>query len=431
MSFDLMHGKLHVYKRPGSTLWQCAAYVAGKNRRKSTGQSDPEKAAYVAEEWYVGMRGKVANGENIHSGVKFKDVAAKFIDEFETITAGERSPMYVKNHRGRITNHLNPYFGEKYVTEITSGMVQEYRAHRIKTNIDLRAEKRKKPKPGEPVTPPPIKKLARGTLHQEIVCLRQILTVAESHGWIKAVPTVTPRYKTSGKVSHRAWFSPEEYKTLRDATRARAAKPSRERYRERWEVLHDFVLFMANTGLRPDEALRLEFRDVTIVEDDATDEQILEIEIHKGKRGVGYCKSMPGAVLPFTRLKERRERTLRAQAQAAGNPNAAKLELDKAERLFPFPLDNLLNIVLQDLKLKQDRDGQQRTSYSLRHTYICLRLIEGADIYQIAKNCRTSVEMIENFYASHIKDRLDAAAINVRKPKKAQKPDNPEVENRI
>ena len=39
--------------------------------------------------------------------------------------------------------------------------------------------------------------------------------------------------------------------------------------------------------------------------------------------------------------------------------------------------------------------------------------MEGADIYQIAKNCRTSVEMIEKFYASHIKTTLDAASINV------------------
>jgi hypothetical protein len=41
-----------------------------------------------------------------------------------------------------------------------------------------------------------------------------------------------------------------------------------------------------------------------------------------------------------------------------------------------------------------------------------MRLIEGADIYQVAKNCRTSVEMIEKFYAAHIKNTLDAAAIN-------------------
>ena len=51
-----------------------------------------------------------------------------------------------------------------------------------------------------------------------------------------------------------------------------------------------------------------------------------------------------------------------------------------------------------------------------------MRLMEGADIYQIAKNCRTSVEMIETFYASHIKNTLDAAAINVHKAKPAKKP---------
>jgi hypothetical protein len=45
--------------------------------------------------------------------------------------------------------------------------------------------------------------------------------------------------------------------------------------------------------------------------------------------------------------------------------------------------------------------------------------MEGADIYQIAKNCRTSVEMIEKYYASHIKTSLDAAAINVRRPRPA------------
>jgi hypothetical protein len=40
------------------------------------------------------------------------------------------------------------------------------------------------------------------------------------------------------------------------------------------------------------------------------------------------------------------------------------------------------------------------TFYSLRHTYICFRLIDRADIHPLAKNCRTSVEMIQKFYAS-------------------------------
>jgi hypothetical protein len=64
------------------------------------------------------------------------------------------------------------------------------------------------------------------------------------------------------------------------------------------------VLFAVNTGPRADEAWRLEFRDVTIVDDDDLGNTILEIEV-RGKRGVGYCKSMPGAVRPFERLRSR------------------------------------------------------------------------------------------------------------------------------
>ena len=84
----------------------------------------------------------------------------------------------------------------------------------------------------------------------------------------------------------------------------------------------------------------------------------------------------------------------------------------------------LFNTILDEEGLKKDREGQPRTAYSLRHTYICLRLTEGADIYQIAKNCRTSVEMIEKYYASHLKNSLDAAAINIRR-RKAKKNEPP------
>src|ERR1700689_264909 len=152
---------------------------------------------------------------------------------------------------------------------------------------------------------------------------------------------------------------------------------------------------MANTGFRPDESNRLQFRDVTIVEDDGSQETILEIEV-RGKRGVGYCKSTTGAVRPFQRLKKR------------NNPQPT-------DRLFPKTHHELFNIILDEVGLKFDREGNRRTSYSLRHTYVCFRLMEGADIYQIAKNCRTSVEMIEKFYAAHIKTMLDATAINVQK----------------
>jgi len=92
--------------------------------------------------------------------------------------------------------------------------------------------------------------------------------------------------------------------------------------------------------------------------------------------------------------------------------------------IFPKWQRELFKTILDEENLRFDREGRPRTAYSLRHTYICLRLMEGADIYQIAKNCRTSVEMIEKYYAAHIKTQLDAAAINIMrpKPKKKQKP---------
>ena len=64
---------------------------------------------------------------------------------------------------------------------------------------------------------------------------------------------------------------------------------------------------MVNTGLRPDEAGRLQFRDVEVVKDAGSKETILEISV-RGKRGVGYCKSMPGAVVPFRAAMQARKR---------------------------------------------------------------------------------------------------------------------------
>ena len=376
VSHTLMGGKLHVYKRPGSRFWQCSAYEASKNRRVTTHEESLAQAKQVAEDWYLELRGKLRTGD-ITAEKNFKEAAARFEREYEIITEGQRSPRYVQGQKDRLRVHLIPFFGAMGLSEITPGQVQEYRIHR-----------RENSRTGKP--------LSRSTIHQEIVALRQVLKTAIRHGWLTHLPDLSEPYRTAGKIGHRAWFSPEEYRTLYTATRKRARQAKGKRWQWSCEQLHDYVLFMANTGLRPDEAARLEYRDVEIVEDDAIDDTILEIVV-RGKRGVGYCKSMPGAVTPFKRLVKRND------------------PKDMTERLFPINHRELLNAVLNENGLKFDREGNRRTAYSLRHTYICLRLMEGADIYQIAKNCRTSVEMIEKYYAVHIRTALDTAAINVRR----------------
>ena len=89
-----------------------------------------------------------------------------------------------------------------------------------------------------------------------------MLKTAIRHGWLPHLPDLSAPYRASGKIAHRAWFSPEEYSALYQATRERAQQAQEKRWQWHCEQLHDYVLFMANTGLRPDEAARLEFRDV-------------------------------------------------------------------------------------------------------------------------------------------------------------------------
>jgi integrase len=403
----ILGGKVHVYKRPNSSCWQCSSYLGGKNRRTSTKEDSLSQAKEIAEDWYLQLRGKLRTGE-IKTEKTFREASELFLREYDIITQGERSKIYVEGQHWRSRVHLVPFFGPMGLSEITAGKVQEYRIHRHEEAMGKRGK-------------PP----AHNTMHQEIVTLRQTLKTAIRQGWLDHLPDLSEPYRSSPKISHRAWFSPEEYKQLYEATRKRAHKPKMARYKWESEQLHDYVLFAVNTGLRPDEAWRLQFRDVTIVEDEASGETILEIEV-RGKRGVGYCKSMPRGVRPFERLKAR-PRPARADA-APKDENGSKSTTNGSEPLpeptdliFPKWQHELFNAILDEENLKFDREGRPRTAYSLRHTYICLRLMEGADIYQIAKNCRTSVEMIEKYYASHIKTNLDAAAINIMRPKPKKK----------
>lgn len=375
-----LDGKVQLYMRPNSPHWQCSCSIAGKQKRTSTKEESLARAKDVARDWYLGLMGKYRAGE-IREGTPFRKAAQQFLAEYTVITEGERNAKYVEGHGIRLRVHLLPFFGDKMVEEITPGLVQEFRAHRMTSRLD---------KDGNPKRP------ARSTIHSEIITLRHVLKTAQRHGWLPYLPDISAPYKASGKINHRAWFSPEEYKQLYKATGERAKNPLKERWRTACEDLHDYVLFMVNTGLRPDEAKRVELRDIEIVEDGK--QRILHISV-RGKRGVGYCKSMPGAVMPFTRMKKRHG-------------------LGPKDLLFPRIQRELFNTILDELGMKQDREGNPRTAYSLRHTYISFRLMEGADIYQVAKNCRTSVEMIEKFYASHIKDMIDASAINTRKSKR-------------
>jgi hypothetical protein len=203
----ILDGKVHVYKRPNSSLWQCSSYFAGKNRRTSTKEESLSKAKEIAEDWYLQLRGKLRAGE-IKSEKTFREVSEQCLREYDTIMQGQRNTQYVNGQRWRSSVHLVPFFANLGISEITAGRIQEYRIHRHQQAI---AERGKPP--------------GHSTMHQQIVMLRQTPKTALRHGWLDRLPDFSEPYRSSPKISHRAWFSPEEYKRLYEATRKRAQVP--------------------------------------------------------------------------------------------------------------------------------------------------------------------------------------------------------------
>lgn len=143
---SLFRGKLRLYKRGEGKHWQCSTYLKGKNHRISTKEDSLAHAKEYAEDWYLELRGKSRAGQlESRIGKTFRLAVDQFLLEYEAITEGERSPAYVESFSMKLRVHLLPFFGDKLLTEITSGLVQEYRAHRATSRKDSRPANRSSP----------------------------------------------------------------------------------------------------------------------------------------------------------------------------------------------------------------------------------------------------------------------------------------------
>ena len=73
--------------------------------------------------------------------------------------------------------------------------------------------------------------------------------------------------------------------------------------------------------------------------------------------------------------------------------------------------------LLEKTNLRKGSLGQNRSLYSLRHTAITFRLLygNGIDLLTLARNARTSVEMIERFYASNLTPEMNIGMLQSRR----------------
>jgi len=119
---------------------------------------------------------------------------------------------------------------------------------------------------------------------------------------------------------------------------------------------------------------------------------------------------MPWAVKVYERIRRRQVLELGRDihpedyvfmSEAASRDNAMKL------------LARQFEIVLEVTGLKLSTAGETRTLYSLRHSSIMFRLMFGrtVDTLTLARNARTSPEMIDRFYAAPLQGEMNVGEL--------------------
>jgi len=340
--------------------------------RASTGEADRDAAIEAAKQWYYLQQYKMKNGV---APAKSKDTFAHYaklaLDDYDRLAAqGSKSQKYAKGLRMLLENDLIPFFGRYELKNVNQKLWNDY------------AKQRLYPRSAKPAT---IKHHLNG--------LRIVFTRAFIRGEIDAKPTFLTERTSAVHATPRTWFNEAEFQTLALELIKNIDLLKKTRWENAAKELNDYVWFMAHTGLRVGEGKNLKFRDISyLTESDGT--TVLDIQNIVGKRGRGSCKSQPMAVKPFERIVARR--------------GLAKKWKTSDQRVFLQHHRDMFNEVLKRCNLKTTPTDPplRRDIMSLRNTYICNRLIAGADVETISKHCRTSSTMIAQHYSRWLAPQL-------------------------
>ena len=264
------------------------------------------------------------------------------------------------------------YFGKHDVGKITSGMVRDYLLF-----LDKRRDQ----------------PLAMSTKSKQCGVIRQVLMLALEDGVIDIVPPM-PKQRTVDKP--RVSFSDAEYALLLEAARTiadgaetlvRGVPVTREHY--------NVIVFAVHSFLRPTETELFGIRYCDIEVMDAEPRHLLMTLT--GKTGYRKSASLNAAVDIFEK-----QRLMNVNAK----PTDYVFMPEYTNRTTATnTYRRIFNHFLQETGLKKDKDGNDRSPYSLRHYALQTRLVKSdgkVNIYWLAENAGTSVDQLERFYLKNL-----------------------------
>lgn len=193
-----------------------------------------------------------------------------------------------------------------------------------------------------------------------------------------------------------------------------------EGHRERFWVAHRnlmlppdmawLIRFMVNSFTRPGDIRQLRHKHVQVVRGEHL---FLRLNLPETKRHNMPMVTLRPAVAVYERL------LARAQSMGLGSPEDYVFLPAERDRTYALAvLGFWFKWVLREACVEvNDSFGRPRTLYCLRHTSIMFRLLygQGIDMLTLARNARTSVQMIERFYASQLSGEMNVDLLQSRR----------------
>jgi integrase len=393
----LRDGEVVLYRRENSGKWQ-ARYKLGDKKwhRISTKEKNIEYASKVATEAYDRAR-FLADEDVVITSKKFGAVAKAVVDKLQAELEGGGGKSVYYTYITVINKYLIPFFKNYNVNSITYEALTEFDKWRQK-------EMGKKPR--------------ASTITNHNTSLNRVLDYAVDMGYMSKVHM--PKLQNDGTKSEaRPAFTKSEYKSLTTFMTTWCNKGHTQRTKDMRELLRDYVLILANTGMRHGtEALGLKWKNIQWITADGERYLQLTVDGKTGKRTL-IARHNTQDYLERIQLRDK---------------NISKLSFDnllkKKVDEFVFRLrdgtttDNLngtFRHLMRDSGLnKNSADGKNKTLYSLRHTYAHFAILEeNVDVYKLSKQMGTSVPMIEKYYGhvtpAHVASKLAGKRMSKRK----------------
>jgi integrase len=173
------------------------------------------------------------------------------------------------------------------------------------------------------------------------------------------------------------------------------------------------IRFMVNSFVRPGDIRQLKHKHVQVVRSEST---YLRLTLPETKKHDTPVVTLRPAVQVYEVA------LARAQAKGLGGPDDYVFLPGETDRVYALAvLGFWFKWVMREAGVATvDVLGRDRTLYCLRHTSIMFRLLygQGIDMLTLARNARTSVQMIERFYASALDGEMNVAMLQSRRSQK-------------